>query len=111
MEPSCRTKTRQLTVDGRCVVRACKGRVVADRFTERATNDSLRYLQGLFDVEKYITEQASANNAGAGATAANQDSQPHEMEFKKIKKLIDEVIDRSGYNKVDLSVLFSFMDK
>lgn len=62
-------------------------------------------------MEKYITEQASANNAGAGATAANQDSQPHEMEFKKIKKLIDEVIDRSGYNKVDLSVLFSFMDK
>lgn len=44
MEPSCRTKTRQLTVEGRCVVRACKGRVVADKFTERATNDSLRYL-------------------------------------------------------------------
>lgn len=67
MEPSCRTKTRQLTVDGRCVVRACKGRVVAEKFTERATNDTLRYLQGLFDVEKYISEQASANSNATSA--------------------------------------------
>lgn len=28
-----------------------------------------------------------------------------------IKRIIDEVLDRSGYNKVDLGALFAFMEK
>jgi len=43
-EPSCMTKTRQLLYEGRCVNVGCKGRVMANKFSERTTNDTLRYL-------------------------------------------------------------------
>jgi hypothetical protein len=49
-EPSCKTRTKQLLNDARCVNVGCKGRVYAEKYSERTTNDTLRYLQGLFDV-------------------------------------------------------------
>jgi len=36
---------------------------------------------------------------------------PYEEEFVRIKKLVDDVIEHSKYNKVDLGALFSFMAK
>ena len=101
-EPSCNTKTRQLLIDGRCFNTACKGRVMSDRFTEKITNDTLRYLQGLFDVKKYHIENK---------VEINKRDVPYEDEFVKIKKLVDDVIEHSKYNKVDLNALFSFMSK
>ena len=100
-EPSCNTKTRQLLIDGRCFNTACKGRVMSDRFTEKITNDTLRYLQGLFDVKKCQIENKVDKTREI----------PYEDEFAKIKKLVDDVIEHSKYNKVDLNALFSFMSK
>ena len=31
--------------------------------------------------------------------------------FNNLKKIVDKVVDRSKYNKVDLNSLFSFMDQ
>ena len=39
----------------------CKGRVVSESFSERTTNDTLRYLQGLFDVQKHRVESNEKN--------------------------------------------------
>ena len=75
---------------------------MSDRFTEKITNDTLRYLQGLFDVKKYHIENKEVNN---------KREVPYEDEFVKIKKLVDDVIEHSKYNKVDLNALFSFMSK
>ena len=100
-EPSCKTKSRQLLNDGRCFVNGCKGRVIAVQFSERVTNETLRYLQGLFDTQKYRVE----------ASETKIDEHPHEEEFRSIKAVVDAVIDNSRYNKVDLGSIFSFMDK
>jgi DNA Polymerase alpha zinc finger len=54
-EPSCQAKTRQLLVNNKCVTNTCKGKMVPEN-SEFATNDTLRYLQGLFNVKKYIHE-------------------------------------------------------
>jgi hypothetical protein len=76
--------------------------VVSERFTEKITNDTLRYLQGLFDVEKFKVEHNEASKL---------EIIPREEELGRIKRVIDDVIGQSGYNKVDLGALFSFMDK
>lgn len=70
-------------------------------YSERTTNDTLRYLQGLFDVQKYKVE----NNQ------KDPNDLPHEEVFTEIKELVDEVMNHSKYNKVDLRSLFAFMDK
>jgi hypothetical protein len=75
---------------------------VSDRFTEKITNDTLRYLQGLFDVKKYQSENKEVDI---------HREIPYEEEFIRIKKLVDDVIEHSKYNKVDLGALFSFMAK
>jgi hypothetical protein len=36
---------------------------------------------------------------------------PFEQELNSIRSLVDEVIEHSRYNKVDLGALFSFMGK
>ena len=48
--------TRGLLNNNRCMVTGCKGRVIAST-TESQANDTLRYLQGLFNCEKFINEQ------------------------------------------------------
>lgn len=75
---------------------------MSDRFTEKITNDTLRYLQGLFDVKKYQSENKEVDI---------HREIPYEEEFVRIKKLVDDVIEHSKYNKVDLGALFSFMAK
>lgn len=100
-EPSCKTKTRQLLYEGRCVNVGCKGRVVSQKFSERTTNDTLRYLQGLFDIQKYRVE----------SNEKNLNDLPFEKEFNSIKAVVDDMMNHSKYNKVDLGSLFAFMDK
>jgi len=51
-EPACKQRTRQLSVNSKCVNGACKGKLSGE-VTERQANDTIRYLCGLFDVEKY----------------------------------------------------------
>jgi transcriptional regulatory protein LevR len=58
-------------------------------------------LQGLFDVEKYLVESSEKKHVDI----------PFESEFRRIKVLVDDVMNHSKYNKVDLGSLFSFMDK
>lgn len=57
-EPSCKAKTRQLSVSGKCVNPTCKGKLKGE-IDERQANDTIRYLSGLFDVEKYKRENPS----------------------------------------------------
>lgn len=100
-EPDCKTVTRQLLVNNRCVVPKCKGKMVPD-YSEFATNDTLRYLQGLFNVRKFIHEH-------------KKQQQEHEVshfsEFKALQAKVDQILNRSKYNKVDLGNIFSFMSK
>lgn len=56
-EPSCGHVTRELVNKNKCVVTGCKGRV-ASTTSESQVNDTLRYLQGLFNVSKYMNELA-----------------------------------------------------
>ena len=61
-EPACKTKTRQLSVGGKCVNSSCKGKLKGE-IDERQANDTIRYLSGLFDVEKYMRENPSKKAA------------------------------------------------
>jgi hypothetical protein len=100
-EPACKAKTRQPLINNRCVVTTCKGKMIPE-YSEFVTNDTLRYLQGLFNVRKYIHESKLSK-------------QEHEVinyeEFTRLKAKVDSVLNRSKYNKVDLKSIFSFMVK
>ena len=48
-EPVCKKKTRQITINNKCVMSTCKGKINPE-YSEKATNDTLRYLSGLFNV-------------------------------------------------------------
>ena len=100
-EPSCKAKTRQLLVNNRCVVGTCKGKMIPE-YSEFATNDTLRYLQGLFNVRKYIHESKQ--------TKTEQDVINYD-EFVRLQQKVDSVLSRSKYNKVDLRNIFFFMGK
>ena len=39
------------------------------------------------------------------------DSIPNKAVFDNLKAIVDRVVERSKYNKVDLNALFSFMDQ
>ena len=54
-EPACKARSRQPLINGRCIIMTCKGKMIPE-YSEFATNDTLRYLQGLFNVMKYIHE-------------------------------------------------------
>ena len=54
-EPSCKTRTQQVSVNQRCINGTCKGKLDGE-INERKANDTLRYLQGLFDVPKFVKE-------------------------------------------------------
>jgi hypothetical protein len=51
----CGNVTRSLLVNSKCNVLGCKARV-KPQVSEMAVNDTLRYLQSLFDVEKFCRE-------------------------------------------------------
>ena len=102
-EADCGYQTRSLLLNNRCMVAGCKGRV-RSMVSESQANDTLRYLQGLFHVEKYLNE-LKMTRADAG------DKIPHEQMLDEVRSYVDKVLDRSKYNKVDLSEIFSFMVK
>lgn len=83
----------------------CKNRVKAD-VSELQVNDTLRYLQTLFDGKKYIDEQKP------------QPNDQNRMELRDISNLkmlqetkpyVDEVLQKSKFNNVDLGQLFKFI--
>ena len=65
---------------------------------ESQVNDTLRYLQGLFNADKFKHE-----------LKLTEEMIPHEQMLQEVKRQVDGVLDRSKYNKVDLRELFSFM--
>ena len=67
-------------------------------YPEQQTNDTLRYLQGLFNVKKFILEHKTLES-----------KIPNEEQFKVLQERVDAVMRRSKYNKVDLGQLFGFM--
>ena len=93
---------------GKCNVVGCKGRVRADVPEEKA-NDTLRYLQGLVNVEKYKNEVDLHKKPDQRAISKEELKIPHEDLLNSIKPYIDEFLTHSKYNKVDLSQIFSFM--
>lgn len=98
METPCGTKSRQQTIKEKCVVATCKGKV-APEYSEQQTNDTLRYLEGLFNVKKYMHENK------IDKTVLHKDSEVYE----NLQKKVTSVLERSKYNKVDLRNIFSFM--
>lgn len=89
----------------RCVNGTCKGKLDGE-INERKANDTLRYLQGLFDVPKYIQE-----NSKQDGQKMEDENIPNKVVFNNLKAIVDEVVAHSKYNKVDLNALFSFMDQ
>ena len=89
-------------MNNRCNVVGCKGRVRAVNVSEEKANDTLRYLEGLFNMDKYQTElKLNKNKSNQGE---KQELPPHLVNtLENIKPFIDEVLTRSKYNKVDLS--------
>lgn len=103
-EPDCANQTRQLLLNGRCNNQGCKGRVLA-KLSEQQANDTLRYLQGLFNVDKYLNElhmsqKKDKENMSTNKLTANI---PHQEMLATVMAHIDDVLNKSKYNKVDLS--------
>ena len=92
----------------RCMVTGCKGRIVAT-ISESQANDTLRYLQGLFNVDKYLNELQLKQKKGDKENL-NLKNIPHRAMLEEVSKHIDQMLDHSKYNKVDLSQIFSFMN-
>ena len=78
---------------------------------ERRANDTLRYLQGLFDVDKFIQEHPRKNTADGSGTQRTREEIPNAAVYDHLKGIIDNVVQQSKYNKVDLNQLFSFMNQ
>ena len=57
-------------------------------------------MQGLFNVDKYKTEILKDLHKTI----------PHEEIFRRLQDVVDTILKRSKYNKVDLGGIFSFMD-
>ena len=110
-EPSCNTRTQQISVNQRCTNGTCKGKLDGE-INERKANDTLRYLQGLFDVPKYIQEHPRKQIIGTNDTEPMTEADiPNIHTFNNLKEIVDKVVTRSKYNKVDLNALFSFMNQ
>lgn len=74
-------------------------------YSEFATNDTLRYLQGLFNVKKYLHENSTKDDT------RKENDIPNFHKYQDLKAKVDFVLNRSKYNKVDLKNIFSFMSK
>ena len=84
-------------MNNKCVIAKCNGKVVPE-YSESQTNDTMKYLQGLFNIDKYFNENKLSEKKHA-----------HLEKYYRLQSSIDEVLDRSKYNKVDLGGLFKFM--
>ena len=104
-EHHCKNETRKPLLNNRCAVIGCKGRVRAQNVSEEKANDTLRYLEGLFNADKFESEK-KLNKAKADVVIT-----PSLMRtLANVKPFIDDVLQRSKYNKVDLGSLFNFMN-
>lgn len=79
----------------------CKGKMTPE-YSEFATNDTLRYLQGLFNIVKYLHENKEQKK---------EEEIPFFIQYAELKAKVDFVMSRSKYNKVDLKNIFGFMSK
>lgn len=102
-EPQCGTKTNQLLMNNKCIVKGCKGKMNPE-YSELRINDTLRYLEGLFNVKKFLIE-----NEKFRKKYERHDQVPNYKSFSTLQKKVDEFMGRSSYNKVDLGNIFSFM--
>ena len=60
---------------------------------------------------KFIQEHPRKQIMGTNETEAmTADDIPNQHTFNNLKAIVDKVVARSKYNKVDLNALFSFMD-
>jgi hypothetical protein len=111
-EPDCANQTRQLLLNGRCNNQGCKGRVAA-KLSEQQANDTLRYLQGLFNADKYLNELHMSQKKDKENISTNKHlaNIPHQQMLSAVMAHIDEMLNKSKYNKVDLSQIFSFMNQ
>lgn len=73
-------------------------------YSELKINDTLRYLEGLFNVKKFLIE-----NEKFRKKYEHPESVPNYRSFVELQKKVDNFMGRSGYNKVDLGSLFGFM--
>jgi len=89
------------------MVAGCKGRVSA-AISEAQANDTLRYLQGLFNTDKYLHELKLKRKSKKTDTEI---AVPHRAMLDEVMGYIDNMLERSKYNKVDLSQIFQFMVK
>jgi hypothetical protein len=80
----------------------CKGKLIAE-YSEKQTNDTLRYLHCLFNVEKYNNENKNKGNAMKGK------DHPDGREMEMLMHTVEGVLDQSKFNKVDLSALFAML--
>ena len=61
---------------------------------------------------KYIQEHPRKQIMGSNETEPmTVDDIPNEPVFNNLKAIVDRVVARRKYNKVDLNALFSFMDQ
>mmetsp|Transcript_28124 Transcript_28124/g.27115 ORF Transcript_28124/g.27115 Transcript_28124/m.27115 type:complete len:121 (+) Transcript_28124:1500-1862(+) len=104
----CKHKTRQLTIGDRCIGESCKrkGKVVAE-YSEQQINDTLRYLDGLFNVEKHFHEVKSKGPIVSKDAASYEQKIP----MKNLQDTVGTVLARSNYNNVNMADLFAFMNK
>ena len=72
-------------------------------YSEYATNDTLRYLQGLFNIKKYIHENKIPKES--------EGEIPNISKYGQLQSKVDSILNRSKYNKVDLHNIFAFMLK
>lgn len=77
----CSNVTRQILVSHKCNVLGCKARV-KPVVSEMQVNDTLRYLQSLFDVDKYCREMKEKEKEQIG----------HANILADIKVHIDQVL-------------------
>ena len=92
----------------KCNNQGCKGRVVA-KLSESQANDTLRYLQGLFNCDKYLDELMMSNKNPA-MTNKKLANIPHKRMLDDTLEYINNMLGMSKYNKVDLGSIFSFMN-
>ena len=71
----------------KCTVSNCNGRVRAE-FSEQSTNDTIKYLQRLFDHSMYLQEHNKENT-----TSGNQKSEhPHKDTYDELKAYVAQVL-------------------
>ena len=73
---------------------------MAAEYSEGTVNDTLRYLHGLFDIKKYMHENKLIKD---------KSEIPNFGDYQELQVKVKQILDRSSFNKVNLSSVFAFM--